>query len=145
MIALLQRVSHARVDIGGAPQAAIGRGVLALIGVRPSDGDAEAHRLLERMLHYRIFPGTGDRMDLSLVDIGGGLLLVPQFTLAADTAKGRRPGFSHAAPPDQARRLFDKLVALAQAAHSPVSSGVFAADMQVCLTNDGPVTIWLEA
>ncbi|HVC01263.1 MAG TPA: D-aminoacyl-tRNA deacylase [Steroidobacteraceae bacterium] len=144
MIALLQRVTEARVAIDGAVHAAIGAGLLALIGVRPADGEHETHRLLERMLRYRIFADGDERMNRSVADVGGALLLVPQFTLAADTAKGLRPGFSHAAPPDQARRLFDDLVALASSRHSPVASGIFGADMQVSLTNDGPVTIWLE-
>lgn len=144
MIALLQRVSEARVAIGGVVQAEIGAGLLALIGVRPTDTEAEGRRLLDRMLRYRIFADEHDRMNRSLLDTGGGLLLVPQFTLAADTAKGLRPGFSHAAPPDQGRRLFDALVALARATHPAVGSGVFGANMQVSLTNDGPVTIWLE-
>lgn len=144
MIALLQRVTEARVAIDGAVHAAIGVGLLALIGVRPEDGAQEARRLLDRVLRYRIFADGDARMNRSVADVGGGLLLVPQFTLAADTAQGLRPGFSHAAPPDQARRLFEDLVALARSRHSPVASGIFGADMQVSLTNDGPVTIWLE-
>jgi D-aminoacyl-tRNA deacylase len=144
VIALLQRVTEARVTIGGEAQAAIGVGLLALIGVRPTDAESDALRLLERMLRYRIFADASGRMNRSVVDAAGGLLLVPQFTLAADTTKGLRPGFSRAAPPDQGRRLFEFLVAHARASHAPFGSGVFGADMQVSLTNDGPVTIWLE-
>ncbi len=144
MIALLQRVTEARVTIGGNLQAGIGAGLLALIGVRPADTEASADRLLERMLRYRIFADEDARMNRSLQDVAGGLLLVPQFTLAADTAKGLRPGFSHAASPDLGRRLFAYLVARALETHSPTGCGVFGADMQVSLVNDGPVTIWLE-
>ncbi len=145
MIALLQRVTEARVTIGGALHGAIGTGVLALIGVRPADTEATAERLLDRVLRYRIFADRNDRMNRSLQDVSGGLLLVPQFTLAADTAKGLRPGFSHAAAPEQGGRLFAHLVARAHALHNPTACGVFGADMQVALINDGPVTIWLEA
>jgi D-aminoacyl-tRNA deacylase len=144
MIALIQRVSEARVSVGGELVGAIGRGVLALIGVRRGDGEAAVERLLERLLTYRIFPDGEGRMNLSVRDIGGGLLLVPQFTLAADTKKGTRAGFSTAAAPEDARRLFMQLVERARAAYAPVSAGVFGADMQVSLINDGPVTFWLE-
>ena len=135
--------SSVRVD--GVAVGAIGRGILALIGVRPADTVADADRLLDRLLRYRIFADAADRMNLSLTDVAGGLLLVPQFTLAADTRKGLRPGFSHAAPPALGRELFDYLLAAARARHTPVACGVFGADMQVSLTNDGPVTIWLES
>ena len=145
MIALLQRVTEARVTIGGTLHGAIGTGVLALVGVRPADTEHSAERLLDRMLRYRIFADRNDRMNLSLQDIAGGLLLVPQFTLAADTTKGLRPGFSHAATPDLGGRLFAHLVARARDLHEPTACGVFGADMQVALINDGPVTIWLEA
>jgi D-aminoacyl-tRNA deacylase len=145
MIALLQRVSEARVHIGGELTASIGRGLLVLVGVRPADDETAALRLLERMLKYRVFPDEADKMNLNLGQIAGDLLLVPQFTLAADTRHGLRPGFSTAAPPEQGRRLFDVLVAAARAQHSPVASGVFGAYMQVSLTNDGPVTLWLES
>lgn len=145
MIGLIQRVTRADVQVNSHTVAAIGRGVLALIGVRRGDDTATADRLLQRLLTYRIFPDGQGRMNLSLSDIGGGLLLVPQFTLAADTRKGTRAGFSAAAAPDEARRLFAYLVGRAQAAHSPVGAGVFGADMQVSLVNDGPVTFWLEA
>jgi D-tyrosyl-tRNA(Tyr) deacylase len=144
MIALIQRVSEAQVSVGGERVGAIGRGVLALIGVRPADTDAAVGRLLERLLSYRVFPDSEGRMNLSVREVGGGLLLVPQFTLAADTNKGTRAGFSTAAPPELARRLFAQLLERAQAAYAPVSAGVFGADMQVSLINDGPVTFWLE-
>lgn len=145
MIALIQRVSHAEVRVGERLVGAIQTGILALIGVRKGDGVPAAERLLERILGYRIFPDAEGRMNLSLRDVGGGLLLVPQFTLAAYTSKGTRAGFSTAAPPDEARRLFDHLLERARAVHSPVASGEFGAHMQVSLTNDGPVTFWLEA
>lgn len=145
MIALIQRVSEAKVEISGDSVGSIGRGMLALIGVRPDDDEAAALRLLDRLLKYRIFADEVDKMNLSLQQISGGLLLVPQFTLAADTRRGLRPGFSTAAPPDQGRRLFTLLVDSARARHAPVASGVFGAHMQVSLTNDGPVTLWLES
>ncbi len=145
VIALLQRVSEARVHIAGELTASIGRGLLVLVGVRPADDEATALRLLGRLLKYRVFPDEADKMNLNLSQIAGDLLLVPQFTLAADTRHGLRPGFSTAAPPEQGRRLFDVLVAAARAQHSPVASGVFGAHMQVSLTNDGPVTLWLES
>ncbi|HEY7888178.1 MAG TPA: D-aminoacyl-tRNA deacylase [Steroidobacteraceae bacterium] len=144
MIGLIQRVSRACVSTGGRPVGEIGRGTLALIGVRRDDDRAAADRLLERLLAYRIFPDAGDRMNLSLQAIGGGLLLVPQFTLAADTHKGTRAGFSAAAAPEQARQLFAYLVERARSAHSSVAAGEFGAQMQVELVNDGPVTFWLE-
>jgi D-aminoacyl-tRNA deacylase len=145
MIALLQRVVESSVTIDGNTVARIGPGLLALIGVRPSDTTANATRLLDRMLHYRIFADAADRMNLSLLEVQGGLLLVPQFTLAADTRKGLRPGFSHAAPPEQGRMLFEGLVQAARERFTGVASGLFGADMQVALINDGPVTIWLES
>jgi D-aminoacyl-tRNA deacylase len=144
MIALIQRVSEARVSVAGEVVGAIGRGVLALIGVRRGDTEAAVERLLERLLTYRIFPDGEGRMNLSVREVGGGVLLVPQFTLAADTKKGTRAGFSTAAAPEDARRLFMQLVERARAAYAPVSAGVFGADMQVSLVNDGPVTFWLE-
>jgi D-aminoacyl-tRNA deacylase len=118
--------------------------VLALIGVRRGDDDAAVERLIERLLSYRIFPDNEGRMNLSLQDIGGGVLLVPQFTLAADTRKGTRAGFSTAAPPEEARRLFGLLLERTRAAYASVSAGVFGTHMQVALVNDGPVTFWLE-
>lgn len=133
------------METNGVVAGAIGRGMLALIGVRPTDDEAAALRLLERLLKYRIFADDADKMNLSLQQIGGELLLVPQFTLAADTRHGLRPGFSTAAAPDQGRRLFTWLVNSAKARHSLVASGVFGANMQVSLTNDGPVTLWLES
>jgi D-tyrosyl-tRNA(Tyr) deacylase len=145
MIALLQRVTRASVEIAGEPRASIGRGLLVLIGVEPTDDEARASKLLERLLNYRVFADEADKMNLSLRQIGGDLLLVPQFTLAADTRHGLRPGFSTAATPEQGRRLFDFLVRTAISGHTPVQSGVFGADMQVSLINDGPVTFWLES
>src|SRR5882757_2425061 len=146
MIGLIQRVTRADVRVNGEVVGAIERGILALIGVRKGDDVAAADRLLERLVGYRIFPDAEGRMNLSLRDLGagGGLLLVPQFTLAADTHKGTRAGFSLAAAPEEARRLFAFLVERAHSAYAPVSSGVFGADMQVALDNDGPVTFWLE-
>jgi D-tyrosyl-tRNA(Tyr) deacylase len=145
MIALLQRVSEAGVAIAGTRVAAIGTGLLVLVGVRPADTEQDAERLVERVLGYRVFADASGRMNLSLGDIGGGLLLVPQFTLAAETRKGSRPGFSTAAPPELARRLFDHVFATAKIRHPGTLGGVFGADMQVSLINDGPVTIWLES
>jgi D-tyrosyl-tRNA(Tyr) deacylase len=145
MIGLIQRVTRADVTVNGEIVGAIGRGILALIGVRKGDDTAAADRLLERLLSYRIFPDAQGRMNLSLRDIGnGGLLLVPQFTLAADTHKGTRAGFSTAAAPELAKQLFDYLVIQARASQPTVAAGVFGADMQVSLINDGPVTFWLE-
>ena len=144
MIALIQRVTEASVSVAGERIGVIGPGLLALIGVRPADDEQTAQRLLERLLAYRVFGDTEGRMNLSLTDTAGGLLLVPQFTLAADTRKGNRPGFSTAAPPAQAERLFDHLCALARQAHPKVATGQFGADMKVALVNDGPVTFWLQ-
>jgi D-tyrosyl-tRNA(Tyr) deacylase len=145
MIALLQRVVGAYVDIDGARVATIGAGILALVGVRPSDDEKSALRLLDRLFHYRIFGDEAGKMNLSLLQTKGELLLVPQFTLAAETHKGLRPGFSTAAPPDQGKRLFEFLVQAARAELGSVETGVFGAHMQVSLTNDGPVTFWLES
>src|SRR5277367_4356022 len=145
MIGLLQRVSHAEVCVDQKPVATIAAGLLVLIGVRPEDTEESGLRLLDRLLQYRVFEDEAGKMNLSLTQIGGDLLLVPQFTLAANTAKGLRPGFSTAATPDLGRRLFDVLVAAARAERGRVASGVFGAHMQVSLTNDGPVTIWLES
>jgi D-aminoacyl-tRNA deacylase len=145
VIGLIQRVTHADVRVNGEVVGAIERGILALIGVRKGDDQAAADRLLERLLSYRIFPDAEGRMNLSLREIpNGGLLLVPQFTLAADTQKGTRAGFSTAAPPGLARGLFDYLLAKAKATQVLVAAGIFGAHMQVSLTNDGPVTFWLE-
>ncbi len=150
MIALLQRVIDASVDVGservGSERvAAIGPGLLVLIGVRPTDDEPAALRLLERVLQYRVFSDNDGKMNLSVTQIQGDLLLVPQFTLAAETHKGLRPGFSTAAPPEQGRRLFDVLVHAARTRHPRVETGVFGAHMRVSLTNDGPVTFWLES
>ena len=144
MIGLLQRVSAAAVVVDGAIVGEIGRGLLVLIGVESSDTTAEADRLLERLLNYRVFSDDAGKMNLSLRDIGGGLLLVPQFTLAADTQKGLRPSFSSAAVPEVGRQLFEHVLARARAGHAPVAQGRFGADMKVTLTNDGPVTFWLQ-
>lgn len=145
MIALIQRVREAAVDVAGTRVGDIGRGLLVFVGVVREDGEREADRLLERILGYRVFADDNGRMNLSLTDIDGGLLLVPQFTLAADTRKGTRASFTPAAAPGAGERLFDYLLARARSLHGDVASGRFGADMQVRLTNDGPVTFWLEA
>ncbi len=144
MIGLLQRVSQAAVTVNGKTVGAIGRGLLALVGIERGDDETRADRLLERLLGYRVFPDTDGKMNLSVQDIGGGLLLVPQFTLAADTKKGMRASFTPAALPAEGQRLFEYLLAQARRQHANVASGVFGADMQVSLTNDGPVTFWLQ-
>jgi D-tyrosyl-tRNA(Tyr) deacylase len=145
LIALIQRVSEARVAVGGETIGAIGRGILALVGVERGDGEAQAARLAERVLGYRIFADAAGKMNLSLLDIGGELLAVPQFTLAADTRSGMRPGFSTAAAPEDGRRLFGRFVALAGEKQIIVRQGNFGADMKVSLVNEGPVTFWLQA
>jgi D-aminoacyl-tRNA deacylase len=145
VIGLLQRVTEAGVDIDGRRVASIGPGLLVLVGVRPADSEASALRLLDRLLHYRVFADEAGKMNLSLAQNQGDLLLVPQFTLAADTHKGLRPGFSTAAPAEQGRRLFDVLVQAARTGHPRVETGVFGAQMRVSLANDGPVTFWLES
>lgn len=145
MIGLLQRVCEARVEIEGRVVGEIGRGLLVLVAVERGDSEAQADRLLERLLSYRVFPDDFGRMNRSLSEVGGGLLLVSQFTLAADTTKGTRPGFSPAASPEEGRRLFDYLVGIARQTHRQVETGEFGADMKVSLTNDGPVTFWLQA
>ncbi len=144
MIGLLQRVTSAAVAVDGVSIASINTGLLVLIGVERGDSEAQAERLADRLLSYRVFSDADGKMNLSLRDIDGGLLLVPQFTLAADTSRGNRPGFSHAAAPERGRQLFDHLVATAQAQHTDVQTGEFGADMQVTLCNDGPVTIHLQ-
>jgi len=144
MIGLLQRVSQASVTVEGRTVGAIGRGLLVLVAVERHDTEAQADRLLERILSYRVFPDGDGKMNRSVTDIGGELLLVSQFTLAADTSKGTRPGFSPAASPEQGRRLFDYFVAAARRVHGKVATGEFGADMQVSLINDGPVTFWLQ-
>lgn len=145
MIALIQRVSRARVTVAEREVGAIGEGLLALVAVQPDDTATNVERLLHRLLGYRVFADAEGRMNFSLRERpGAGLLLVSQFTLAADTRKGLRPGFSTAAAPALGRALFADLLARARAAHAPVASGEFGADMQVELVNDGPVTFWLE-
>lgn len=145
MIALIQRVNFAEVSVEGCIVGRIGAGILALVGVQAGDTAAAGERLLERVLGYRIFADDEGRMNRSLTETRGGLLLVPQFTLAADTRKGARAGFSTAAAPALAQGLFEQFVAAAQARHADVASGRFGAHMKVALENDGPVTFWLEA
>jgi D-aminoacyl-tRNA deacylase len=144
MIALIQRVLSARVDVGDETVGAIGPGLLALVAVQPDDGEAQTKRMLERLLGYRVFADDSGRMNRSLADTGGGLLLVSQFTLAADTHSGMRPSFTTAATPEHGRRWFDRLVELARIAHPGVETGRFGAHMVVQLVNDGPVTFWLD-
>jgi D-aminoacyl-tRNA deacylase len=141
MIALVQRVARAHVEIGGVSVGAIGAGMLVLVCAEPGDTPAHAERLVSKLLALRIFSDAAGKMNLSLQDLAGGLLLVSQFTLAADTSRGNRPGFSAAAPPELGSQLFDAVLAEARSRHSPVAAGVFGADMQVHLVNDGPVTI----
>lgn len=145
MIALIQRVSCARVEVDRAVVGAIDAGLLALVAVQPDDGETQVQRLLQRLLGYRIFADAQGRMNRSLADTGGGLLLVSQFTLAADTRKGMRPSFTTAAEPEHARRLFDALVALARRSHPGVETGRFGAHMCVHLVNNGPVTFQLTS
>ncbi len=144
MICLLQRVSSANVEIAGECVAAIDTGLLVLVGVQKDDDEAIAKHFLERILNYRIFSDEADKMNLSLRDISGGLLLVPQFTLAANTRKGRRPSFTSAANPDHGQRVFYRMVDIAGSSFNVVESGVFGTDMQVNLTNDGPVTFIID-
>lgn len=144
MIGLLQRVAEASVSVGGRRIAAIDAGLLVLLGVQPEDTAARAERLVERLLNYRVFPDAEGRMNLSLQVTGGGLLLVPQFTLATDTSKGNRPSFTTAAPPALGRELFDCALACARQRHPVVAAGEFGAEMAVALINDGPVTFWLQ-
>jgi D-tyrosyl-tRNA(Tyr) deacylase len=145
MIALIQRVSSAEVRIDGRSVAVIGQGLLALIGIVRNDSAAQGTRLLQRLLDYRVFPDAEGRMNRSLRDAEGGLLLVPQFTLAADTDSGNRPGFQSAATPELARTLYGQLLEEARRAYgATVGSGEFGAHMEVSLVNDGPVTFWLE-
>lgn len=141
MIALLQRVSQARVDIAGETVGQIGAGLLVLVCAEPDDTEAVAQKLLAKVLKLRIFADEAGKMNRSLQDVGGGLLIVSQFTLAADTSGGNRPGFTGAAPPALGEALYDRFVALARAQHPVVATGRFGADMQVHLVNDGPVTI----
>jgi D-aminoacyl-tRNA deacylase len=145
MIALIQRVRQAHVEVDNVVVGKINRGILALIGVQKHDGKKEIERTLDRLLGYRIFEDEVGKMNLSLREIQGDLLLVSQFTLAADTEKGMRASFTSAAPPAEAQRIFESLVECAHNAHQSVQTGRFGANMQVHLINDGPVTFWLEA
>lgn len=144
MIALLQRVTHAGVVVDGATVGAIGAGLMVLICAERADSEKEADALLAKLLSYRVFSDAAGKMNLSVTDVAGGLLLVPQFTLAADTRSGARPSFTPAATPEQGQRLFDYFVAQARSKHPTVETGQFGANMQVSLTNDGPVTFWLQ-
>jgi D-tyrosyl-tRNA(Tyr) deacylase len=144
MKAVLQRVAEARVDVAGKTIGSIGHGLLVLLCAERGDTDAHADKLLAKMLKLRIFSDAQGKMNLSVQDVAGGLLIVSQFTLAADLAGGNRPSFSGAAPPDEGRRLYDYFVAQARLAHPVVQTGQFAADMQVHLVNDGPVTIPMQ-
>ena len=145
MILLIQRVSEANVRVNDEIVGQIGPGLLAFVAVEPADDDATARRLVDRVVSYRVFGDDAGRMNLSLVDIGGELLLVSQFTLAADTRKGLRPSFTTAAPPELGRQLFEQVVEHARAAlPGKVATGRFGADMKVALVNDGPVTFWLR-
>jgi D-aminoacyl-tRNA deacylase len=144
LIALIQRVAEARVAVGGETVSAIGNGILALVGVERGDGEAEAARLAERVLGYRIFADDAGKMNLSLKDVQGSLVAVPQFTLAADTRSGARPSFSSAASPEEGERLFELFVTKARSLCPHVVTGRFGAHMQVSLVNDGPVTFWLQ-
>jgi D-tyrosyl-tRNA(Tyr) deacylase len=144
MIALLQRVCRASVEVEGRCIGEIASGLLVFVGVERGDGAVQADRLLERVLGYRVFEDDQGRMNRSLIDVRGGMLLVPQFTLAADTRKGTRPSFTPAAEPAEGKRWFDYLIGVAREAHAPVASGVFGAHMKVALVNDGPVTFWLQ-
>ena len=145
MIGLLQRVTDAQVSVQGSVVGRIGAGLLVLLAVEPADTETQADRLVERLVGYRVFEDADGRMNLSLADTGGGLLLVPQFTLAANTGKGMRPSFTGAAPPELGQRLFDYAVSRARSLLGDrVATGRFGAHMQVSLTNDGPVTFWLQ-
>ena len=144
MIGLLQRVDGAPVEVDGLEIARIARGLLVLVGVERGDDEATADRLLERLANYRVFPDSEGRMNLSALDAGAGLLLVPQFTLVADTAKGLRPGFSRASPPGDAERLFGYMAKRAEKRVPGAQSGRFGAHMRVALVNDGPVTFWIR-
>jgi D-tyrosyl-tRNA(Tyr) deacylase len=144
MIALIQRVLTASVSVDDETIGAIGPGLLALVAVQPDDGEAQTRRMLERLLGYRVSADANGKMNRSLADTGGGLLLVSQFTLAADTRSGMRPSFTSAAPPEHGRRWFERLLELARAAHPGVETGRFGAHMVIQLANDGPVTFWLD-
>jgi D-tyrosyl-tRNA(Tyr) deacylase len=141
MRAVVQRVARASVHVGGEEVGRIGSGMLVLLGILEGDSEADALRFGERIARFRFFPDAAGRMNRSAIEVGGEVLVVSQFTLAADTSRGNRPGFSAAAPPELGRRLFERVLATARRLHSPVASGAFGADMQVSLVNDGPVTI----
>jgi len=144
MIGLLQRVSSAKVVVDGETTGAIDAGLMVLVCAEKGDTEKEADQLLAKLLSYRVFSDDAGKMNKSVTDVAGGLLLVPQFTLAADTNSGTRPSFSPAAAPADGKRLFEYFVAQARARHQVVGTGVFGADMKVSLTNDGPVTFWLQ-
>ena len=144
MIALIQRVREARVEVAADVKGRIGKGLLVLVCAQPTDTDAVAQKLVDKMLKLRLFSDAAGRMNLSLRDVAGGLLIVSQFTLAADTSRGTRPSFTGAAPAAQAEALYQAVLAAARAAHPVVQAGVFGADMQVHLINDGPVTVPLQ-
>ncbi|KZX56062.1 D-tyrosyl-tRNA(Tyr) deacylase [Halioglobus sp. HI00S01] len=144
MKALLQRVSAAKVEVGGETVGEIGAGLLVLLGLDKDDDEAKAQRLLDKLLGYRVFADDEGRMNRSVADTGGGVLLVSQFTLSADTRKGTRPSFSSAMPPAEAERLYNLTLQMLRDKHADVAAGSFGADMQVSLTNDGPVTFLLE-
>jgi D-tyrosyl-tRNA(Tyr) deacylase len=145
MISLLQRVTSASVSVAGDTVGAIDAGLLVLVAVEPGDGEVQVLRMCERLLGYRVFADDAGRMNRSLAETGGGLLLVPQFTLAADTRKGMRPSFTTAASPEDGKRWFDRLVEVARARHTGVATGRFGAHMQVRLVNDGPVSFFLRS
>ena len=145
MIGLIQLVTHAKVEIEGNNIAAIKHGILALIGIKKTDTEQQAEKIFDKIINYRIFPDAAEKMNLSLKDTQGGLLLVPQFTLVAETQKGTRPGFSTGMPPEEGRRLYEYLVQYAKKNYSPIATGQFGAYMQITLCNDGPVTFILHA
>lgn len=144
MICLIQRVTESQVSINNKVMGFIGQGLMALTGFEKHDDKASVNKMIEKVLNYRVFADDNDKMNLSLRDVSGGLLLIPQFTLSADTNKGRRPSFASAAPPQLGEALFTYYIDVARQKHSPVEAGVFGADMQVSLTNDGPATFWLQ-
>jgi D-tyrosyl-tRNA(Tyr) deacylase len=144
MIGLIQRVSDGRVRIDNQTVASITTGIVALVAVQSDDTTQKYERLFERIMNYRIFPDNTDKMNLSLLDIHGGLIIVPQFTLVADTVRGNRPSFGKNVPADVGKKYFEQFIAHAKKNYNNVQHGVFGADMQVTLTNDGPVTFWLE-
>ncbi len=144
MIALIQRVSQGAVDVDDQRIAQIDRGIVALIAVQATDGIDQVKRMVQRIVNYRIFPDNVGKMNLSLLNVNGGLILVPQFTLLADTSRGNRPSFSNNVAPEEGKKIFDQLVDHAKQEYSNVQNGTFGADMQVTLVNDGPVTLWLE-